>query len=210
MTENGFMDLEENKRPAAFLDRDGVLIQDLGYVYRTDDLHILPGVVEGLRFLHDKGYLLIVISNQSGVARGLFTSEDVDLFHRELQHQILASLGFGLDGIYYCPHHPEGRVPHLAIECNCRKPGLGLLEDAGRDFSIDWSRSFLVGDKDSDVTCAHKASLIGIQVTSGQYEAHCSPDFEISSLADLQNIWSEIERKMIAFGAEPLTSSDVP
>ena len=203
------MDLEASKRPAAFLDRDGVLIQDSGYVFRTDDLHILPGVLQGLQFLHEQGYLLIVISNQSGVARGLFTADEVEVFHRELQARLSSVLGFELDGIYYCPHHPEGQVPHLSIECSCRKPEVGLLEEARRDFPIDWSRSFLIGDKDSDVTCAHRASLIGIQVTSGQYEAHCSPDFEIQSLSDLPILWPRLQQKMVAYGAEPTTSSDV-
>ncbi len=202
------MDLRANKRPAAFLDRDGVLIRDHGYVYRLEDLEVLPGVAEGLRFLHQQSYLLIVVSNQSGVARGKFSEADVDTFHRELQARLQQVLGFSLDAIYYCPHHPEGTVEPYRIECNCRKPGVGLLEDARRDFAIDWSRSFLVGDKDSDITCAHRASLIGLQVMTGQYEAHCSPDFEIQSLAELPTIWPRLEKKFVSYGAEPLTSDD--
>jgi D-glycero-D-manno-heptose 1,7-bisphosphate phosphatase len=201
------MDLtRQNKRPAAFLDRDGVLIKDHGYVYKTEDLEILPGVLEGLRFLRQHSYLLIVVSNQSGVARGLFTAKQVDEFHRELQLQLNDSLGFGLDGIYYCPHHPQGSIESLAIECDCRKPGIGLVENATRDFAIDWNRSILIGDKDSDITCAHRASLVGIQVMNGQYEAHCAPDFQIQSLADLSSLWPQLEKKFVSYGAEPVTS----
>ena len=203
------MDLRANKRPAAFLDRDGVLIKDHGYVYKTEDLEILPGVGEGLRFLQRQGYLLIVVSNQSGVARGKFSEADVDTFHRELQNRLQQQLGFALDALYFCPHHPAGTQEPYSIDCNCRKPGIGMLEDARRDFAIDWSRSFLIGDKDSDITCAHRASLIGIQVVSGQYEAHCSPDFELRSLAELEALWPRLEKKFVAFGAEPLTS-DAP
>ena len=94
--EDGFMDLDKNKIPVAFLDRDGVLIRDHGYVYKLNDLEILPGVFEGLKHLRSLGYKLVLVSNQSGVARGLFSCTDVDLFHEELQRQLKSELGFGL------------------------------------------------------------------------------------------------------------------
>lgn len=170
------------KKPAAFLDRDGVLNRDHGYVYRPQDLEILPGVLEGLRLLKDKGYWLIVVSNQSGVARGLFSSADVEGFHRAMDEKFRDSLGFGIDAFYFCPHHPQGSVLEWAQECTCRKPKPGLIEQAARDFPIDWSRSFMVGDKASDIACAEAAGIAGIQIAASQYEAHKKPFALLTSL----------------------------
>jgi D-glycero-D-manno-heptose 1,7-bisphosphate phosphatase len=182
--------MEENrtKRPAAFLDRDGVLIRDHGYVYRPEDLEILPGVLEALRWLKERGYLLIAVTNQSGVARSYFTLEDVERFHVALQEQLRSELGFGLDGIYVCPHHPDASDFMYAIVCQCRKPSTGLLEQAAEDFEIDWTRSFLVGDKASDMECARRAGIPGIQVLTGQYEADSEPSATIQSMAELPNL----------------------
>lgn len=171
--------------PAAFLDRDGVLIRDHGYVYKPEDIEILPGVFEGLKLLRENSYRLILVSNQSGVARGLFTCAQVDVFHQALQSQIQAACGITLDGIYYCPHHPEGQVKSYAVNCRCRKPEPGLLEQAGADFAIDWERSFLVGDKDSDIECAMRAGIRGIQIENDQYVPHQNPHATIASLADI-------------------------
>lgn len=171
-------------RPAAFLDRDGVLVRDTGYVYKIEDLDILPGVIEGLKLLHDKGFLLIVISNQAGVARGYYTTDAVDAFHRELQNRLEAALGFRLDGIYYCPHHPMGEVLEYSMRCSCRKPGTALMEQAGNDFAIDWDRSIMVGDRDSDVECGLRAGIIGIQIISDQYEPHENPHAKVRDLRE--------------------------
>lgn len=161
--------VNEVRKPAAFLDRDGVLIRDTGYVYRPEDLEILPGVFEALKLLHDKGFLLIVISNQAGVARGYFPIEAVHTFHKAMQDRIEEELGFRLDGIYFCPHHPMGEVMEYSMNCKCRKPGTALLEEAGQAFPIDWDRSIMVGDKDSDVECGQRAGLISLLVESDQY-----------------------------------------
>ncbi|HYX34643.1 MAG TPA: HAD family hydrolase [Oligoflexus sp.] len=171
-------------QPAAFLDRDGVLVRDTGYVYRLEDLEILPGVTEGLKLLHDHGFLLIVISNQAGVARGYYTIDDVDRFHAAMQKRLEDELGFRLDGIYYCPHHPMGSVLQYAMECSCRKPGTALIEQAGRDFAIDWDRSIMVGDRASDVECGLKAGVMGIQLASDQYEGHASPHVQVRDLLE--------------------------
>lgn len=176
------------KKPAAFLDRDGVLNRDHGYVYRPEDLEILPGVLEGLKLLKERDYWLIVISNQSGVARALFGVEDVERFHAALNQEIIRALGFGLDAFYFCPHHPQGLIRELAIECNCRKPKSGLIEKASQDFSIDWSRSFLVGDKDSDLECAAAAGIPGIRVASGQYQSRLAAFASLTSLESIAPI----------------------
>jgi D-glycero-D-manno-heptose 1,7-bisphosphate phosphatase len=171
-------------RPAAFLDRDGVLVRDTGYVHRIEDLEILPGVPEALRLLHDQGFLLIVISNQAGVARGYYTTADVDRFHEAMQERLEKDLGFRLDAIYYCPHHPMGSVLEYSMTCSCRKPGTALLEKAGQDFSIDWDRSIMVGDRASDIECGLKAGVMGIQIESDQYEGHAGPHVQVRDLLE--------------------------
>jgi D-glycero-D-manno-heptose 1,7-bisphosphate phosphatase len=176
------MDKKIISRPAAFLDRDGVLVRDHGYVYRIEDLDILPRVPEALKLLHDHGFLLIVISNQAGVARGYYSTEDVERFHEEMQERLEKQLGFRLDGIYYCPHHPQGSVFEYAINCSCRKPGVALLEKAAQDFAIDWEHSIMVGDRASDIECGLRAGVRGIQIESDQYEGHASPHMKVRDL----------------------------
>jgi D-glycero-D-manno-heptose 1,7-bisphosphate phosphatase len=178
------MDKKIISKPAAFLDRDGVLVRDTGYVHRIEDLEILPGVPEALKLLHDHGYLLIVISNQAGVARGYYSTEDVDRFHAEMQKRLEKQLGFALDGIYYCPHHPQGSVFEYAINCSCRKPGTALIEKAAQDFSIDWEHSIMVGDRASDIECGLKAGVLGIQIESDQYEGHGAPHVMVRDLLE--------------------------
>lgn len=158
----------ENRSKAIFLDRDGVLNVDLGYTYKPADLRLVNGAVEGLKELIGLGYKLVVITNQSGIARGLFDLPQVQAFHTELLRQIQAEIpGFTFDAIMICPHHPDGKIPEFAIECECRKPGIKLVADAALNLNIDLSRSWLIGDKDSDIDCAINAGMRGIQVTRG-------------------------------------------
>jgi D-glycero-D-manno-heptose 1,7-bisphosphate phosphatase len=140
-------------RPAAFLDRDGVLNIDHGYVHQLDQLDIVARASEAVRVLNEAGYLVIVITNQSGVARGLYGEEDVRRFNDELARRLDLDRA-RIDAFYYCPHHPSGSVAAYAISCDCRKPKPGLLQRAAKDFAIDRSRSFLIGDKDSDIEAA--------------------------------------------------------
>jgi D-glycero-D-manno-heptose 1,7-bisphosphate phosphatase len=174
-------------RPAAFLDRDGVLIEDTGYVFKIEDLKLLPRVSSTLKSLQDRGYLLIVISNQAGVARGYFAEEDVKTFHKELAKRVEVESGAKIDAFYYCPHHPQGQVPAYTKECDCRKPGIAMLTQAGRDFSIDWEKSFFVGDRSSDIDCAINAKIRGYQILSDQYEMHAKPTANINDLSDVLN-----------------------
>lgn len=194
MIETGSTVSTKSARPAAFLDRDGVINRDLGYVYRADQLEILPGVAKGLSYLSELNYRLIVVSNQSGVARGYFSCQDVENFHQALQERLTREFGLSIDAFYYCPHHPKGSVADFARTCTCRKPSPGLLEQARRDFDLDWSRSFMVGDKESDISCAHRAGLPGIQVQSEQYEQHRAAEVTVRSLGDLPDIWEVLEK----------------
>jgi D-glycero-D-manno-heptose 1,7-bisphosphate phosphatase len=138
------------RRPAAFLDRDGVLNVDHGYVHRPEQLEWVAGAPESVRLLNEAGYYVLVITNQSGVARGFFDEAAVRSFHAHMQN-VLAGKGAHIDAFYYCPHHPEGTVKAFAMACSCRKPRTGMLEQAAREWSIDLERSFFIGDKDHDM-----------------------------------------------------------
>jgi D-glycero-D-manno-heptose 1,7-bisphosphate phosphatase len=148
--------------PAAFLDRDGVLNVDKGYVHRPEDLEWIDGAPEAVGLLNQAGYRVIVITNQSGIARGFYDEEGLRQFHAHMQAR-LAEYGAHIDAFYYCPHHPEGRVPQFAIACDCRKPKAGLLEQADRDTPVDKGRSFLVGDKDHDLQAARAFGIEGFK-----------------------------------------------
>ncbi len=139
---------------AIFLDRDGVLIADRGYVYHRAEVVLLDGVAAQLKVLKRRGYLLIVITNQSGIGRGYYGHSDVFAVHRVLQ-ALLAPAGVQLDAFYYCPHV-------AADACACRKPAPQLLLQAIRDFQIDAARSYFVGDKDSDLECARRGAVQGV------------------------------------------------
>ncbi|HEY5280420.1 MAG TPA: HAD family hydrolase [Pseudolabrys sp.] len=149
-------------RAAAFLDRDGVLNVDHGYVHRLDALEFIPGASEAVRLLNEAGYLVVVVTNQSGVARGLYGEADVECFNQELSLR-LAARGARIDAFYYCPHHPQGAVERYTVVCECRKPKPGLLEQAARDFAIDRQRSFLIGDRDGDSEAAAAFGIKGIR-----------------------------------------------
>jgi D-glycero-D-manno-heptose 1,7-bisphosphate phosphatase len=147
--------------PAAFLDRDGVLNVDHGYVYRPEQLEWIEGAPEAVRLLNEAGYTVIVITNQSGVARGFYDEAAVHRFHAHMQAE-LERHGAHIDAFYYCPHHPEGTVAEYALRCDCRKPGTGLLERAVREWPIDLTHSFLIGDKPDDLKAAAAFNIEGL------------------------------------------------
>lgn len=152
-------------RPAAFLDRDGVLNVDHGYVYRPEQLEWIDGAREAVRLLNSAEYYVFVISNQSGVARGYYDEAAVNSFHAHMQDG-LAAHGAHIDAFYFCPHHPEGIITCLAVSCHCRKPAPGMLEQAAREWPIDLGASFLIGDKDDDVAAANAFHIRGIKFNS--------------------------------------------
>jgi len=150
-------------RPAAFLDRDGVINVDRGYTYRIEDLVFTPTAIEGIKAFNDAGYRVFVVSNQSGVARGYYTAEDVERFHEEMRRQ-LSARGAHVDGFYYCSFHPEGTVAEYAIDHEDRKPSPGMLLRAIREWPTDVAASVLIGDKESDLQAASRAGLAGLRV----------------------------------------------
>jgi len=143
---------------AVFLDRDGVINLDKGYVYRWEDFEFLPGAVDAMRRFSQAGYALIIVSNQSGIARGYYSESQ----YQELTSSIedyLARRGVHLTGVYHCPHHVDGKIKELSIHCECRKPAPGMLLQAMRDHDLDMAQSILVGDKISDIQAAHAAGV---------------------------------------------------
>ncbi len=159
-------------QPAVFLDRDGTINEQMGYVNHPSRFVLLPGAALGIRRLNESGFLAIVVSNQSGVARGYFS---IDLVHEvhELMQKELASRGAFLDGVFFCPHYPGGEVAEYAVECGCRKPKPGMIIEAESRFHIDMSRSYVVGDRFSDLELAASRGLTGVLVETGYGLGEC-------------------------------------
>ena len=146
-------DLRAGSSPAVFLDRDGTVNEEVDYLRSPDQLRLIAGSARGIAALNRAGFKVVVVTNQSGLARGLFTPADLDLVHARLR-EMLAAEGAHLDGLYFCPHHPQGAVPEFSRECRCRKPAPGLFEDACLQLGLDPARSFWVGDRRRDLEAA--------------------------------------------------------
>ena len=145
-------------RRAAFLDRDGVINIDHGYVYRREDFQFVPGLLDGARRLHDLGFALVVVSNQSGIGRGLFSEAEFHTLTTWMKGEF-SSAGAPLSGVYFCPHHPtEAREPYRR-RCSCRKPAPGMLLAAASQLHLDLAASALFGDKSSDLEAALAAGV---------------------------------------------------
>lgn len=142
--------------PAVFLDRDGTMIEDPGYLRAVSQVRLLPGVAEAIRSLRHAGYRIVVATNQSGIARGYFNEIDLAAVHDRLR-ELLAGQGAQLDGIYYCPYHPEGVVPAYRKESDWRKPACGMLTAAAQDLGLDLPASWMVGDSPRDVEAGRRA-----------------------------------------------------
>jgi D-glycero-D-manno-heptose 1,7-bisphosphate phosphatase len=154
------------KHAAVFLDRDGTINEEVGYLDSLDKLKIIPCAYEAIRLINESGMKAVVISNQAGVARGLLTEEFVKKTNNHLQ-SILREQGVCINNFYYCPHHPtEGEEPYRQV-CDCRKPAPGMLLSAARDLKIDLKLSYMVGDRLLDMEAAKKAGVKGILVKTG-------------------------------------------
>ena len=175
-------------RPAVFLDRDGTIIDDVGYLEAIERIAWFPWSVDAIRALNRAGLPVVVVTNQSGVARGRFTEADVDATHRALDARLAAG-GARIDAYYYCPHHPEGAVSEYARACDCRKPGRGLVDRAIRDLSVDPVRSFVVGDRWLDVGLARAVGARGLLVRTGVgAEQELAPVEELRADAIVDNL----------------------
>ena len=151
---------------AVFLDRDGTLNVDVGYLHRLEDLELFPWTADALRLLKRAGYTLVVVTNQSGIAHGLIDQAFVQICHDEMRRRLQRG-GADLDALYFCNHHPRGAIPELSVDCRCRKPLPGMVEDAVRDHGIDPTRSWVIGDKWLDVNLGHAVGAKSILVRTG-------------------------------------------
>lgn len=186
---------------AVFLDRDGVLVEDVHFLKEPGQLRILPGVLQALRKLQDR-FHMFVVTNQSGIARGILTEEELEAIHLELVERLWTE-GIYLDGLYYCPHLREGTVPAYRLECDCRKPKPGMLLRAGDDWGIDLAGSFMMGDNPRDVEAARAAGVTGILIGAdprGPEEPTMTAD-DLAQATDL--LLATSSNRPNAPGAEP-------
>lgn len=151
---------------AVFMDRDGTITEEMGYLKEPGKLRFIPRSAEAIRLLNERGILAIVVSNQSGVARGYFSEETVKKIHSKLK-RLLKKEGAYLDEIYYCPHHPEFGPSKYRKDCNCRKPKPGMLLKAARRFNLDLKKCYVIGDKVEDIELARNVGARGILVLTG-------------------------------------------
>ncbi|EGT3622388.1 D,D-heptose 1,7-bisphosphate phosphatase [Morganella morganii] len=183
--------------PAVFLDRDGTINVDTGYVHKVDDFQFIENAIEAMQSIKQMGYALIIVTNQAGIARGMYT-EDQFMHLTEWMDWSLADRGVDLDGIYYCPHHPEGTVEEFRQVCNCRKPAPGMLLDAQKYLKIDMGNSYMVGDKLDDML-AGRAAEVGttVLVRTGKpvtEDAEAAADIVINSIADLPALLKPVQK----------------
>ena len=150
-----------DKRKAVFLDRDGTINVEKNYLYKIEEFEYIPGAVEALRRLNKMGFLLIIISNQSGIARGYYTEEDYKKLDNWLKDD-LKQKGIEIMDSYYCPHHPEAKIPEYRCVCNCRKPGTELFWRAQKEYEIDMNNSFAIGDRMRDLAICEESGVKGI------------------------------------------------
>jgi D-glycero-D-manno-heptose 1,7-bisphosphate phosphatase len=195
---------KKNGQPVVFLDRDGTLNVEVGYIRNLDDLVLIEGAAKAVQKLNQNNIAAVLVTNQTGAARGYYPEIHIKDLNNRLA-VLLKEKGAYLDAVYYCPHLPEGSNPLLALKCNCRKPAPGMVEQAYMDFpNFDKNRSFVVGDKATDVglarQCGAKAVLVetgyGSAVKKGEYQWVVEPDFHASDIGEAVDwILSQVSEK---------------
>ncbi len=176
---------------AVFFDRDGTINEEAGYIRDLNNLKLIKGAAEAIEKLRKSGFLAVLITNQSGPARGYYSEEWVKQLNNRVQ-ELLNQEGAELDAIYYCPHLPDGSVPEYTFECDCRKPNIGLFLNAKSDFDIDLNSSFMLGDKATDVEAGHNAGCksillktgYGQQVLAGSYQTVPDANYIADDIVD--------------------------
>ena len=175
---------------AVFLDRDGVINVDHGYVSTWEQFEFLAGGPEALRELQDAGYLLIVVSNQSGIGRGYYSESDLHTLNQAIAEHLDSTLGVTLSGFYHCPHHPTEAEGGFRQQCDCRKPAPGMIQQAVLDHGIDVKTSLLVGDKDSDIEAGRAAGVARLfQVVDSAQSGASAPDIQfVTALSEVPSL----------------------
>ncbi len=184
--------MSATKKPVVFLDRDGTLNVEIGYIRKVDDLQLIEGAGQAVKTLNDKGIAAVLVTNQTGAARGYYPETHIHSLNERLI-MLLKKEGAFLDDVYYCPHLEEGEVEEFSFACDCRKPAKGMVEKALKDHpEFDAARSFVVGDKATDVelaqNCGAKGVLVktgyGEAVLKGEYQNPVQADFEAGSIVE--------------------------
>jgi len=174
------------KRRAVFLDRDGTINIEKDYLHKIEDFEFIHGAPEAIKRLKDAGFLVIVVSNQSGVGRGYFDEQAVENLHHHIQSE-LADYGTLIDAFYFCPHHPDKGLGSYKISCDCRKGNPGMLLQAAREYDIDLQGSFMVGDKLADIEAGKRAGCKSVLVLTG-YGKLTASNHEIASIEKCQDL----------------------
>jgi D-glycero-D-manno-heptose 1,7-bisphosphate phosphatase len=178
------------KLPTIFIDRDGTINKEAGYINHVDNFELYPFATQAIRLLNENGFLVVVITNQAGIARGYFPESLLSDVHNKMINE-LEKGGAKIDGLYYCPHHPSSKDPKLAIECNCRKPAPGMIEQAIDELPIDTDNMVMIGDKFSDIEFGHNCNCKTIMVKTGYGKGELNlktpkvePDYLVDNLLD--------------------------
>jgi D,D-heptose 1,7-bisphosphate phosphatase len=178
--------MPQTLKPAVFLDRDGVVTEEKGYITSLAELSIFPYARDCIRKIHEKGYYAIIITNQSAVARGLISEELLQEMNKHLVEETNA------DAVYYCPHLENGIIAKYRQKCNCRKPNTGLIEEARRDYPIDMEHSYMVGDRAGDIELGKNVGIKTVLLESGygsqRLEGSVTPDYILRDLRELIEI----------------------
>jgi D-glycero-D-manno-heptose 1,7-bisphosphate phosphatase len=185
-----------DKKPAVFLDRDGTINEQMGYINHISRFHLLPGAAKAIRRLNEQQIPVIVVSNQSGLARGYFPEELLVAVHEKMTW-LLSEKGAHIDGLYWCPHHPDAKIERFKVkDCACRKPKPGLLEQAAQELDLDLTRSFMVGDRWSDIRCGARAGATSILVLTGYGQGdlqYIGPDQELQPAYVAKNLPAAVD-----------------
>ena len=161
---------------AIFLDRDGTINVDKGYLYKPEDFEFIDGVPEAIKKMHELGYLVIVITNQSGVARGYYTENDIEILHQYIDAK-LNGYGTWIDAYYYCPHHPKAIISSYRKECSCRKPNNGLFKRAMQEWNINPRASWAIGDKERDIEPARNLNIKTVLISKDMQLKDCVKEY---------------------------------
>ena len=183
---------KSQKRRAVFLDRDGTIIRQVELLHATKEIRVFAGAARAIREMNRLGYMMIIVSNQPVVARGIITPEEVDRLN-EIFADRLGKEGAKIDASYFCPHHPKANLKKYRMTCDYRKPGIGMFRDAARTYQVDLKRSFLVGDTTQDVQAGNRAKVTTILVKTGHggkdpWQHEGKPDFVTKDLAGAARI----------------------